>query len=115
MRKILSAILVLLPSIAFGVGHVDNVKIESVYCGYAGTHDMCSVKFYDSETILDKDTCHTLNAKRMQFKGNTAMGQTLLTIAMTAFSANKPVDVYSTGSCTIYAGLPDVNWITIKN
>ncbi len=97
---------------AYAVGHVIDAKIESVYCGYPSSHQMCSVTF--SKPIIDKDSCHT-SSERMQFKVDTDIGKALLSIALSAHATQKNVDVYSTGSCTVYNGLADVNWITIKN
>jgi len=74
---------------------------------------MCSIQF-DKE-VVNKDACHTINANRMQFKGDSSMGSSLLSIALTAQSTQKKVDIYSTGKCTVYSGLPDVQFIEIKN
>ena len=116
MRKTITSLvlLYLFSAYAFGVGHVINAKITTVYCGYPGTYDMCSLTF--SKPIESLDACHTLvNSQRMQFKPDTAIGKAILSIALTAHSTQKNVDVYSTGGCTIYTGLSDVNWITIKD
>lgn len=113
--KVLLLILSLgMSPVAFCVGHVNDVKITSVYCGYPDTYNMCSVEF-DTE-ILERDTCHTMiNAKRMQFKADTEIGKALLSIALTAHASQKNVDIYSTGKCTIYSGLSDINFIKIKS
>lgn len=103
-----------LPNYAFSVGHVIDAKITTVYCGYVGTYEMCSVTF--DKPIEDLDSCHTLtNSQRMQFKPDTAIGNAILSIALTAHATQKNVNVYSTGRCDIHDGLSDVNWITIKN
>ncbi len=50
----------------------------------------------------------------MQFKVDTDIGKAILSVALSAQATQKSVNVYSTGSCTIFNGLADVNWITIK-
>ncbi|QPB85625.1 hypothetical protein CWC22_021690 [Pseudoalteromonas rubra] len=100
---------------ANAVVHVKDAVIESVYCGYVDTYDMCSVLF-TSDTVMHglEGSCHTLPAKRMQFKGDTPMGKTLLSLALTAYTTKVKVDVYAREKCTIYPGLSDVNFITLK-
>lgn len=103
----------LLSSFSFGAGHVTDAKIETLYCGYVGTYEMCSITF--NKPIEDKDQCHTNATERMQFKPDTSIGQAILSVALAAQAAQKYVNVRSTGQCTIISGFPDVNWVTIKN
>ncbi|MBQ4811518.1 hypothetical protein J8M20_09220 [Pseudoalteromonas luteoviolacea] len=100
---------------ANAVVHVKDAQIESVYCGYVDTYDMCSILF-TADTVLhgQEGSCHTLPAKRMQFKGDTAMGKSLLSLALAAHTTKARVDVYARDKCSIYPGLSDVNFITIK-
>lgn len=65
--------------------------------------------------INNKDECHTINANRMQFKGNGEMGSSLLSIALAAQLTRKKVNIYSTGLCDVYNGLADVKFIEITS
>ncbi|MGS2717220.1 hypothetical protein ACVBE9_03535 [Eionea flava] len=98
---------------ANAVGHVRDATISSVYCGYQDVHNMCSITF--DKAIVDKDACHTINVDRMQFRGDGSMGGALLSIALAAQATQQKVHIYSTGKCTIYNGLADINFITITN
>lgn len=111
--KVIILFFILFPFQVSAAGHVIDAKITSVYCGYEGTYNMCSVVF--DKVIIDKDSCHTINSNRMQFKGNGEMGGSLLSIALAAYMAHKKVNIYSTGSCTVYNGLADVKFIEVKN
>ncbi|KZN38100.1 hypothetical protein N474_01485 [Pseudoalteromonas luteoviolacea CPMOR-2] len=114
MRKlssILSLVMILFSTDAFSASHVYNAKITSLYCGYIGTTENCSIKF--DKPILQKDACHT-SAERMHFKVNTDLGKALLALALAAQASKKNVDVFSTGQCTIAPNIVDVNWIEIK-
>lgn len=115
MKKIMFLLVLIASGAANAVVHVKDAVIESVYCGYVDTYDMCSVLF-TSDTVMhgQEGSCHTLAAKRMQFKGDTPMGQALLSLALTAHATKAKVDVYARENCTIYPGLSDVNFITIK-
>ncbi|KZN58366.1 hypothetical protein JL49_20380 [Pseudoalteromonas luteoviolacea] len=100
---------------ANAVVHVKDAVIESVYCGYVDTYNMCSILFTADTTLHGQEgSCHTLPAKRMQFKGDTPMGSSLLSLALTAHTTKARVDVYARSNCSIYPGLSDVDFITIK-
>lgn len=111
--KFFIPLFILLPFQVSAVGHVKDAVIISIYCGYENVYDMCSISF--DKPIVDKDLCHTNNSSRMQFKGNGTMGNSLLSMALTAHSTGKRVHVYSTGACTVYNGLADVQYIEIRN
>lgn len=101
----------LTPFYSFGAGHVIDAKITSLYCGYVEVHQMCSITF--NKPIQNKDACHT-GSERMQLKPDTEIGKAMLSIALAAQVAQKNVNVYSTGKCTIFNGFADVNWVTIR-
>lgn len=94
-------------------GNVQGAKITSVYCGYFDERNMCSMEF--DKAIDDRDECNTIIANRMQFKVDTEIGKSILSIALVAHSTQKSVKVYSTGLCDVYGGLSDVNYIEIIN
>ncbi len=111
--KLFTLLFILSPLQVSAAGHVRDATIISVYCGYEGTYNMCSVAF--DKPITTKDTCHTINSSRMQFKADGTIGGSLLSLALTAHTTQKKVHVYSTGECTIYNGLADIQYIEIIN
>ncbi|WP_155734482.1 hypothetical protein [Pseudoalteromonas luteoviolacea] len=115
MKYMLMTLALIASGYANAAVHVKDAQIESIYCGYVDTYDMCSILF-TSDTVLHEQegSCHTLPSKRMQFKGDTAMGKSLLSLALAAHTTKARVDVYATGKCSIYPGLSDVNYITVK-
>ncbi|TMP24660.1 hypothetical protein CWB99_21875 [Pseudoalteromonas rubra] len=115
MKYIIFALTLVVSGTANAAVHVRDALIESVYCGYVDTYDMCSILFTSDTVLHEKEgSCHTLPAKRMQFKVDTPIGQSLLSLALTAYSTKARVEVYARDKCTIYPGLSDVNFITIK-
>ena len=113
MKKIITLLFAgLLPLHATAAGYVTNAKITSLYCGYVNSYKTCSITF--DKPIINKDACHT-GSERMQFQPNTDIGKAMLSVALAAQATKQNVEVYSTGSCTIYPGFADVNWITIQS
>ena len=110
-KILMCATLMLLNAKVLAAGHVTDALIKTLYCGYFGAYEMCSITF--DKPIEEKDSCHT-NKDRMQFKVDSDIGKALLSVALTANASGKKVEVYSRGTCTIHPKIADLDWIKIK-
>ncbi len=112
MNKYLGLLFLLLTFPAHSAQVLD-AKITSIYCGYPESYQMCSVAF--DKAIEQRDSCNTITANRMQFSINSDTGKSLLSLGLTAYTTQKSVNVYSTGACTVYQGLSDIQYIELIN
>ena len=101
---------------ADGPGNVSDTLIKKVYCGYVEGNNMCSIVF--DKPIQNKASCAN-NASstvsyRMQFQLNDEIGKALLSLALTAYTTGKSVNISSTGFCNIFSGLSDLDLIELN-
>jgi hypothetical protein len=101
----LSAVILGAGNSAFAAGSSANTIITEVVVSGSGAVAWISVR----NAISGSPTCGTGAPFQMLFDPTTNSGKVLLTIATSAFLANKPVTIAGTGTCTIGGGPPGEN------
>lgn len=97
---------------SWAVGLVQNTKITQIYCGYFNDSNMCSI-YFDKE-IDDSPFCHKANRQRMQIKTDDETGKAILSLALTAYAMQKPVDIRGKGKCLVWHDTEDMNMLHMK-
>ena len=102
----------LLSANIYAAGAVNGAKITKMYCGYYSGANMCSIYF--DKAITNPPSCHGAS-QRMQIKTDNDTGKAILSLALTAFSTQKTVDIGGKGTCDIWSETEDMNVIIISN
>lgn len=93
-------------------GSISKTKVTGIYCGIYDGANMCSVYFSDNAN--NSPSCVGSKYKlRMQLNPATDIGKAMLSLALTANTANKTVTVGGTGACSIWSDTEDLNTIFI--
>lgn len=110
--KLISRLLVISCLAICGIanaGSINGVKIIDIRIDSTGKGII-----YLSSNISGSPTCSTFPAS-MSFNTNTDGGRAIYSAAMSAYLANKTVEVIGTNSCSIYAGaVEDLATIYLK-
>ena len=115
VRKIfgfIGFVTLIMSSSAYAYSTVNSALITEIYCGYVEGREMCSVVF--NKQIANGDACSTASTNRMQFKVDTDIGRSLLTLGLAAKATKATVYAASRGTCNIYNGISDLAYIEIK-
>ncbi len=104
------AFLLVFSGVSFA-GSVADAKITQIYCGYFSGANMCSIYFDKASTAAP--SCDA-GLNRMQIKTDDDTGKALLSLALTAYSAQKTVSASGKDTCTIWSDTEDMNMLFIK-
>ena len=111
-NKYFLILLLISVSISANAGvEIMDTKVTGVMCGIFGGANMCQIYFNKQSN----STCaKSIFSHRMSLDTSTAIGRTMLSVALTANAANKVVVAKGRGTCSIWPDTEDLDVLFIS-